>query len=191
MGAKISKAQGPTNTESVDPVTGEVTDEAAAGLGNLDNERRQRAEVALTNEHDQLVVDGEDAESARARQAAAAAEAVRDAEDATGKTYEEHTVEELREELRGRDLTVGGNKDELVSRLVADDKTRADKRADDKGKPSPGTSFSPSSATPAPTAATNSPATPTPAPAAGNRSTSAPQANSTAGSTAGPASKTS
>lgn len=35
--------------------------------------------------------------------------------------YEERTVDELRDELRDRDLTVSGSKDELVERLRADD----------------------------------------------------------------------
>lgn len=40
--------------------------------------------------------------------------------------YEDQTVEELREELRDRDLKVSGSKDDLVARLAEDDDTRAD-----------------------------------------------------------------
>jgi SAP domain len=38
--------------------------------------------------------------------------------------YEDSTVEELRDELRDRDLPVSGTKDELVARLVEDDKPK-------------------------------------------------------------------
>ena len=34
--------------------------------------------------------------------------------------YEDMTVEELRDTLRGRDLAVSGNKEELIARLTAD-----------------------------------------------------------------------
>jgi hypothetical protein len=37
--------------------------------------------------------------------------------------YEDQTVEELRDELRDRDLQVSGNKDELVARLVEHDES--------------------------------------------------------------------
>jgi hypothetical protein len=39
----------------------------------------------------------------------------------TDDTYEAFTVEELREELRARDLHTSGNKDELITRLEEDD----------------------------------------------------------------------
>ena len=40
--------------------------------------------------------------------------------------YEAFTVEELRNELRGRELATSGNKAELVERLEADDATTGD-----------------------------------------------------------------
>jgi len=43
--------------------------------------------------------------------------------------YEDRTVEQLRDELRSRELQVSGSKAELVDRLAADDK------AAEKGKP--------------------------------------------------------
>lgn len=44
--------------------------------------------------------------------------------------YEDQTVENLRDELRDRDLRVSGSKDDLVARLVEDD-ARADDGADE------------------------------------------------------------
>jgi hypothetical protein len=41
--------------------------------------------------------------------------------EATGSVYTEFTVEELRAELRGRELPTSGAKAELVARLEADD----------------------------------------------------------------------
>jgi hypothetical protein len=43
------------------------------------------------------------------------------ADDEVAESYEANTVEELREELRARDLPVSGHKDELVARLEEDD----------------------------------------------------------------------
>jgi hypothetical protein len=61
------------------------------------------------------------AKEAKEALAASAAAAAATMGEAPASKYDEYSVEELKEELRERDLPVSGTKDELIARLEEDD----------------------------------------------------------------------
>lgn len=71
--------------------------------------------------------------------------------ETTAAPYEQWTVEELREELRSRELAVSGSKPELVARLTASDRdaAEADTDAGEPAEPSPETTAELATAEPA------------------------------------------
>lgn len=63
---KIAKDYGPTNVNSVNPETGEITQEPS----NLENERLVRANTELVREHDEQVIQREEELAEKETQAA-------------------------------------------------------------------------------------------------------------------------
>lgn len=100
-----------------------VDDEAeAAAAKEIADAQAAAREEALTDAEIKAREDAEaEAEIAAAEAAARADADAEDAPDADAEGYEAKTVEELKDELRARDLPVSGSKDELIERLVADD----------------------------------------------------------------------
>lgn len=141
MAAVTKKAAGPkydairtydvdvaVHVELVDNVGERFEWDCEPGSATPRSEREELALEELVRQGVATVADGPDLELQVGDAAAAGSDPLQEA--AAARSYEEQTVAELRDLLRGRDLSTTGTKAELIERLLDDD-AEDDDAADD------------------------------------------------------------